>query len=222
MFKCWDVDDPLWRTDLNPPSISTILSGMNGYYNDAYIKVQEQTTGNAHPSFGFIRMTNAQQATVDVPGDSLYWTVCVGWAYEHSYVKKNMCPEGCNDHQFYYGDDDPEDEGVPPGYMVSVVGKAASIPGERCMIYLENLRDRGATNIPKTVSHEVGHCLDLRHSAYDPATGFEAVMDGIMGWQDVHGYIPCKKEWIDLVRAHTSPDRFSDYHIDKIRSSAID
>ena len=108
---------------------------------------------------------------MNTPGDNSYWCVCVGWAYEDYNLKNNICPSSCTDHQYYIGDDDPEDEGVPPHHFASALGKAGGIPGERCMIYIETIRDRGVTNIAKTVSHEVGHCLDLWHSEYNPATG---------------------------------------------------
>lgn len=109
-----------------------------------------------------------------------------------------------------------------PGYRASVFGKAGDIPSQSCMIYCEIFRDRGITDIARTVSHEVGHCLGLWHSEYDPETGFEADRDGIMKWEDTAGHIPCKKQWYDLLSAHTIPDRFSDYHINELRSSTVE
>jgi len=165
-------------------------------------------------------MTLGQSDTVDVPGDSSYWCVTVSWAYESTDKKEFVeCSAGCTDHDFYSGDDDPENEGVPAGYRVSTYGIAGGIPGESCMIFLEIQRDRGGISIPELVSHEVGHCFDLSHADY--ADEFEADKDGIMGWNKPWD-IPCYKEWYDLVWGHESPDRFSYQNIADLRSSATD
>ena len=219
-----NTDDPKWRTDLNPPSASSVVQGMNAYYNDAYIEAVEQTTGNTHAGFGFVRMTDQQQATVDVSGDSGYWCTTVGWAYESGDTKNDQCPSSCTTHDFYAGDDDPENEGVEAGYRVSTYGIADGIGenSERCMIFLEIQRDRGDLSVAELVSHEVAHCLGLEHASYYPATGFEASKDGIMGWEDIAGNYPCIKTWMDLIWGHTSPDRFSYQDMASLRGSADD
>jgi hypothetical protein len=211
-----NTDDPLWLTDINPPNWNDVASGMNAYYNDAYIQVVAHIDG----WFPFVRNSNSQLAHVDILGDSAFWCVCLGWGYEAGPLKDNQCPPTCN-HKFYFGDDDPEDEGVPPHHMASILGIASGHPGETCMVFVETIRDRGG-NLVRTASHEVGHCLGLLHSPYDPATGFEASRDGIMSWDDANHYYPCMKEFMDLVRGHTSPGRFSDYHIRQLRDSATD
>jgi hypothetical protein len=218
-----NTDDPKWLTDLEPPGEGPVIAGMNGYFNDAYIQVVALTEGNDHPTCGFVRRTNLQQAHVDVPGDSMFWCVCVTWAYETAYGKQKKCQH--NGHTFYWGDDDPEDEGVPSGYSRTIYGIAETIPGEACMIYCESVRDGG---FPYTtaclVSHEVGHLLGLNHALYSDATGFQPDWDGIMGWthldEDSDDF--CYKTWMDTVWAHQMPDRFSWGHIAYMRTIATD
>ena len=213
-----NTDDKEWKTaDLPVPDTSTIISGMNGYYDDAFIKVEEQTTGNTHNTFPWHRAPIAQLATADVPGDSRYWAACVGWGYEKELRNFFTCPANCEDHKIWYGDNDPQNEGVPPGHGGVSGGTAEGIIAERCMIWLESIREVSAS-IQKIVSHEVGHLFGLEHSEYDPATGFEETRDGIMGWKDndMRDYT-CIKEWFDLLGSHTSPNRFSDQHINDLR-----
>jgi len=213
-----NTDDKEWKTtDLPVPDTSTIISGMNGYYDDAFIKVEEQTTGNTHNTFSWHRAPIAQLATADVPGDGRYWAACVGWGYEKELRYVFPCPANCEDHTIWYGDNDPQHEGVPPDHGGVSGGTAEDIIAERCMIWLESIRDVSAS-IQKIVSHEVGHLFGLEHSEYDPATGFEEDRDGIMGWKDndMRDYT-CIKEWMDLLGSHTSPDRFSDQHINDLR-----
>jgi len=134
--------------------------------------------------------------------------------------KKQVCPITCTDHDFYLGDDDPENEGVEPGYISSVLG-IATLGGESCMIFLEIHRDRDygdSGTIAETVAHEVGHCLGLEHASYEGE--FEENKDGIMGWD--HPNITCYHEWRDIIINHTSPNRFSYQDMANLRSDTTD
>ena len=153
------------------------------------------------------------------PGNYDTVSGCVGFAYEYNAPKMQMCPAACNDHSFYNGDGDPEDEGAPAGYSASVYGIADNIPSEKCMIFCEIQRDGGSIGMGELVSHEVAHCLGLSHSEY--VDSFEDSKDGIMGWNKPLT-TSCWKDWFDLVWDHTSPDRFSYYHISYLRGSATD
>ena len=159
-----------------------------------------------------------------MPGDTRYWTACVGWGYEKELGSFFTCPANCEDHTLWFGDNDPDNEGVPPDHGGVSLGTAEGIGigAEKCMIWLEPIREVSAS-IHKTVSHEVGHLFGLEHSEYDPATGFEAARDGMMGWKDNYPRdYTCIKEWWDLLRSNTSPDRFSYQNIKELRTSAND
>jgi len=213
-----NTDDPKWLQDLDPPQANVIINAMNGYFDDAYIKCYELTEGNEHDTFAFVRMTETAFPTVDVAGDSAFWTVCVGWAYESADTKIVRCRHG--DHTFYLGDDDPENEGVPAGYRSSVHGIVESISGEKCLLFCEIIRDRGALSIGRVTTHEVGHLLGLEHATY--VNDFKpASKDGIMGWQ-YHETPACWKWWLDKVWGHESPDRFSYQNIADLRANATD
>ena len=226
-----NTDDKEWRTvDLPIPDSATIISGMNGYYDDAYIKVEEEpTANNSTPTFSWKRAAGdndasaaqVQLATADVVGDDSYWTACVGWGYEKQTGKGYTCPGDCSNHTVWVGDHDPQNEGRPPGYCKMSIGTAEGIGGntERCMIWCECIREGGAP-YAKTVSHEVGHILGLEHAEYDTSTGWETNRDGIMGWQDsTYDYSTCIKQWWDHLSGHTPPDEFSLENISYLRSS---
>jgi len=211
-----NTDDADWKGTLNPPSPTSVIASLNGYYDDAYILCEALPTGNTHPTCPFTRNTASQFPTIDVPGGSDFWNVCVGFAYEHNLHKHDM-DGNCADHSFYTGDNDPEDEGVPAGYMGCVYGYAPA--GKRCLIYCEIQRDRPVPGgINQTIAHEIGHRMGLEHAEYDPNDPFNAEKDGIMRWKK-HLSITCNKAWMDLVWGHTSPDRFSWQDIDDLRSA---
>ncbi|HUX00189.1 MAG: hypothetical protein WBD63_07740 [Phycisphaerae bacterium] len=217
-----NTDDPEWRTDLNPPNAAAALAEMNLYFDDAYILCVEQTTGNAHSEFGWVRMTNDNLAVADVPGDTSYWTVCVGWAYESAAAKlRRAACNPCADHTFYWGDDDPESEGFPPGHVTGVHGNSGAIPSEQCTIFLEMVRDHELRTRAHVVCHEVGHCFGLDHADYEGE--FDPDKDGIMEWKQPES-ITCEKQWFDMknFRTPAMPDRFSYQNIADLREAADD
>ena len=147
-------DDPF-----EPPDTEEVIEGMNEYFDDAYILVEEQTD-NYDDTFDWHRNINwaYKPDTVDVPGNSGYWTVCVQWAYEEALKVGEGCGETCDEpHQMVRGDWDPEAEGISPGayfYYGHVGNDEENIPGDSCVIYCEIMRE-GVYSYPRGVSHEV-------------------------------------------------------------------
>jgi len=224
-----NTDDPPWPGTL-APTPAAALDAINPFFRPVYIKCVQQNKGNVHADFAWCRKQdfNQQAATVDVPGEPLYWTVCVGWCYEAARgLNWERCLQ-CIGHRYYIDDDDPEDEGVTAGYVSCVLGKAEDMPSDRLMVFLEHLRDYNAPQakdaawtLGSAVSHEIGHCLTLRHATY---TGtFEAKKDGIMEW-DPSAPPPCFKQWQDLKRNRPNrvTDRFSYENMRDLRTNDLD
>jgi len=195
-----------------------------------YIKCVQQEKGNTHATFAWSRKQDYknQAATADVPGEPLYWTVCVGWCYEATRIEGWIKCLQCNGHRYYIDDDDPEDEGVARGYVSCLLGNAEKVTSDRLMLYLEHLRDY---NVPKAndptwtlgaaLSHEIGHCVTLGHAPF--VETFDAKKDGIMEWQEEPPR-PCFKQWQDLKRNRPNrvTDRFSYENMRDLRTNDLD
>ena len=212
-----NTDDEDWDTLLNDLDENELIQGIGAYYSDAYINCVKLTSGNTNDEWGFARNSDSF-STVDVEGSSDFLTVTLGLAYEYKLTKEPFEPNPSCGPQFYGGDDDPEDEGVAPGYMACVYGVVPSIPEDKCLVFIETYRDRPlGGGIARTAAHEIGHDFGLQHSDYEAAGSFEATQDGIMGWTKPP--TQCMKTWMDLIWAHNSPNRFSDTNIDQLRSN---
>lgn len=206
-----NTDDPKWLTDLNPPTDSATIAGLNGYYRTAYIECVLQTA-NTTPTFSFVRNEyNLFANTVDVAGSGEYWAVAVAWCYDSRSRKEYTC----SSKKYYVGDDDPEGEGLRPssgGISATILGKANGIPGTTADIYVECLRDKGRP-VLRTTAHEIGHLLGLYHAPY--AGSFDPDDNGIMRWQKPSTM--CIYDWAGLSMP-TPNDRFSNNNLDALRS----
>jgi hypothetical protein len=234
----FNTDDPLWQTHLLPPLPATIITTMDHYYNKAYIRsLSVPVYLNANPVVTFARNTSARQGIVDVKGSRAYWAVCVVWCYESSEVKENQpsstCPAGgvagAPNVKHYWGDDDPEDEGLLPGHWSGTWGETPNSAPEESSIYVEAYRDRpfdgggAAPNIKPigmVVAHEVGHQFGLKHVPYPGQ--FVEDLDGIMGWNWNKNLYQCVSTWQAARILHAMPDEFSRSDIIHMRRNATD
>lgn len=217
------TDDPQWRgvgaNALNPPDDNALIPGLNIYYLPAFIRFVKIVDGanpgqNTNASVTpFQRNSQGMIGSVDVPGDPMYITAMVSWAYEHAFLKFQRVALGQLNCQaaMYDGDLDPENEGVAAEnagggtrgvtdvFPEVIAGGNNQVVryGDQSVIYCEIIRDQhpdaAVPSIVRVVAHEIAHQLGVEHRNWAGVLNPEQTLeqqqwfvrdeDGIMGWE---------------------------------------
>jgi hypothetical protein len=245
------TDDRKWLDQgpegLKPPASPIVIAELNLKYKLLYTLFREIPVGgedgrNKHPvTPTFIRNTSVHQGILDVPGDPQFWTACVTWAYEDGDVKSEAGLPKCS-KSVLFGDNDPDNEGLEPGFSAVREGHAArsgDAPkryGDRLMIWCEAIRERAPNDyegrVLFTVTHELAHLFGAEHAICEEpwSSGvllqqqecYDPDFDGLMLWQPPNGFNKCILDWIAVYKGHPKSTQFSFENIKMYRSWATD
>jgi hypothetical protein len=260
-----NTDDPIWNPEgvvmpsqsvpvLRPPNAEDMITSLNGIYNPLYIRcVQIDPSLNVHSvTPQFRRQTrDLEPNVVDVKGDThSFWSMCIVWAYEDKNGKtvidyrdaRDDNNDGVMDHpacgqEFYLGDNDPRNEGVPrkPDVLPNFIGGnvatwlgGTKMSGGYTLIFLESNRDFSNHPVLITVAHEMAHQLGAEHALYEGE--FLPDDHGIMFWDPPDrqhaNHIPCNRTWFQTLigpyKRINPPETFSLRDIQFIRQSGKD